>query len=110
MQVESNCRAEVTSHKGAVGLMQVIPATALSVGISDLSRPSQNIQAAAKYIKYLQSSVGENLDLVLAAYHAGPTVLKVHRGVPPFKATKEYVSKVRGIYQKLRGTPASVKL
>jgi len=83
--------------------MQVIPSTALSMGISDVAPPSQNIQAAAKYLKFLKSSVGNDLGLMLAAYHAGPTALKLHGGIPPYKSTRDYVAKVQILYDRLRG-------
>ena len=102
-QVESHFRADAVSSKGAIGLMQVMPGTGASLG---LSRPAQqlreaqtNLEAGARYLKRLQRHFGNNLPLVLAAYNAGEgAVVKYGNNVPNYPETKDYVRRVMGVY------------
>jgi soluble lytic murein transglycosylase-like protein len=94
MHAESAFNPHATSHKGATGLMQLMPSTARQYGVYDLYDPVQNIQAAVRYLSDLMDRYRENTTLVLAAYNAGENAVDQHRGVPPYKETQNYVRKV----------------
>jgi soluble lytic murein transglycosylase-like protein len=98
MTVESECTQGPSSAKGAVGLMQILPSTAKSLGEFNAHRPKDNIRAGAKYLRELKDKFGEDLSLTLAAYNAGPTAVRRYRGVPPYKETRNYVAKVLKVY------------
>lgn len=110
--VESGFDAEAVSPKGAVGLMQLMPATAERFGVAanknrsmqqQLSDPAVNIPAGARYLSYLMNLFPGRLDLVLAAYNAGEgAVNKYGKSVPPYKETLNYVKAVTGIYEQLQ--------
>lgn len=91
---ESYFNPNATSHKGASGLMQLMPATAAKYGISDLYNPKQNIIAGIKHLKYLMSLYPNNLKHVLAAYNAGENAVEKYNGIPPYRETQGYVKKV----------------
>lgn len=100
--VESGFNSRALSPKGAVGLMQLMPATAHRFGISNLYDPSQNVAAGARYLKFLMTRFGNNVRLALAAYNAGEDAVQRSGGqIPPFSETQAYVPRVLGIYQKL---------
>jgi soluble lytic murein transglycosylase-like protein len=94
MHAESAFNPHATSHKGATGLMQLMPSTARQYGVYDLYDPVQNVQAAVRYLSDLMERYRENTTLVLAAYNAGETAVDQHKGVPPYKETQNYVRKV----------------
>lgn len=110
--VESGFDAGAVSPKGAVGLMQLMPATAERFGVAankkrsieqQLADPSVNIPAGARYLRYLMGMFPGRLDLVLAAYNAGEgAVQKFGKSVPPYKETLNYVKAVTGIYEQLQ--------
>ena len=95
IKVESNYNARAISSKGALGLMQLIPATARRFGVSDAFNPVQNIQGGAKYLRYLLDLYDGNYPLALAAYNAGEGAVARYGGVPPFAETQNYVILVR---------------
>lgn len=97
VEVESSFRPEVGSHKGAVGLMQLLPSTA-GMSRSQLKDPETNVEAGAKYLDYLRERFDEDLPLTLAAYNAGPTVVSRLGDIPPYPETQDYVEKVLGRY------------
>ena len=100
--VESGFNSRALSPKGAVGLMQLMPATAHRFGISNLYDPGQNVAAGARYLKFLMTRFGNNVRLALAAYNAGEDAVQRSGGqIPPFSETQAYVPRVLGIYQKL---------
>jgi soluble lytic murein transglycosylase-like protein len=109
--VESRHNAQATSHAGARGVMQVMPATGRRFGVADplrqLHDPDINVHVGAEYLKVLQQRFGNNLPLVLAAYNAGEgSVEKYGRRVPPYPETQAYVREVLATYQRLRQTVA----
>ena len=91
---ESYFNPNATSHKGASGLMQLMPATAAKYGVSDLYNPRQNIIAGIKHLVYLQGLFPENLKHVIAAYNAGENAVNKYNGIPPYRETQGYVKKV----------------
>jgi hypothetical protein len=95
IRAESNGVATAVSRKGARGLMQLMPATARRLGVKRPFDSRENIRAGAAYLAELASRYGETrADLVLAAYNAGERAVEEHRGVPPFRETREYVRRV----------------
>ena len=91
---ESYFNPNATSHKGASGLMQLMPATAAKYGVSDIYNPKQNISAGIKHLKYLMTLFPKNLKHVLAAYNAGENAVNKYNGIPPYRETQGYVKKV----------------
>ncbi|HYK53734.1 MAG TPA: lytic transglycosylase domain-containing protein [Candidatus Eremiobacteraceae bacterium] len=96
---ESGFRPDVVSSAGAVGLMQLMPATARELGVSDPFDPAQNVEGGAKYLRSLLDRYDGRLDLALAAYNAGPGAVDHFGGVPPYKETQEYVSSIMSGYR-----------
>ncbi|MCP4293694.1 MAG: transglycosylase SLT domain-containing protein [bacterium] len=98
------------SHKGAQGLMQLMPATARDLGVQDSTSPSQNLAGGAKYLSQMLKRYDGDLKLALAAYNAGPgNVDKAGRRVPDFPETQNYVEKVMDRFKKLGGTKMASK-
>ena len=101
--VESGYNPSARSSAGAVGLMQLMPATAKRYGVKNRLDPAQNIHGGARYLRDLQVMFGNNLQLVLAAYNAGEeSVMKYGRRIPPYRETVAYVPKVLSYYRKFR--------
>lgn len=98
VEVESGFRPDVVSPQGAVGLMQVMPATGQSYGAHDLTDPQINLTVGTRYLADLLERYGGSLDLALAAYNAGPGNVARYGGVPPFRETRQYVDRVLSVY------------
>ena len=95
VQVESAYNRYARSPKGAVGLMQLMPATMRQFGVSDPYNPVDNIRAGVAYLRQLLDRYNDNEELALAAYNAGPSAVDKHgQSVPPYAETRQYVSKV----------------
>jgi soluble lytic murein transglycosylase-like protein len=92
--VESAGNAAALSHKGAVGLMQLMPSTAGRMYVKDPVDPGQNIQGGTRYLRTLTNQYNGDLVLVLAAYNAGPEAVRKYGGLPPYAETRDYVRKV----------------
>jgi soluble lytic murein transglycosylase-like protein len=104
--VESGFNSRAVSKRGAVGLMQLMPATASRFGVSNLYDPSENVHAGAQYLKFLMNRFGQNIRLVLAAYNAGEDAVARNGGqIPPFTETMAYVPKVLKVYRMLADQP-----
>ncbi len=101
MQVESGANPLVVSHKGAVGLMQLLPATAAALGVEDINDPAQNIMGGTRFLRVLANKFEGDLVKVLSAYHAG-SMRVLSRDATPFAATDDYVRKVLKTYYQLR--------
>jgi soluble lytic murein transglycosylase-like protein len=100
MRRESAFAAQAVSLKGAVGLMQLTPATAARFGVRDLFNARQNVEAGARFLRRLLDNYCGNLDLTLAAYNAGEgAVRRYGRRVPPYGETRRYVLQVGGQYR-----------
>lgn len=103
MAQESAFQPTAVSHAGAMGLMQLMPATARRFGVSNPFDPRQNLEGGVKYLKYLQGLFGDNLELTLAAYNAGENaVAKYGNRIPPYRETVHYVSKIASEYRAVR--------
>ena len=94
IHTESHFNPEATSHKGASGLMQLMPKTAAIYGIRDLYNPKQNIEAGVRHLRYLLGKYRNNMKHAIAAYNAGETAVKKYAGIPPYPETQKYVTKV----------------
>jgi hypothetical protein len=98
--VESLIRAEsafnptAVSRNGARGLMQLMPKTALALGVRDSFNPRQNIEGGVRHLRYLLDRYPGNVALAVAAYNAGETAVDAHRGIPPYAETQQYVQRV----------------
>jgi soluble lytic murein transglycosylase-like protein len=100
--VESGFNSRAVSKRGAVGLMQLMPATATRFGASDRFDPRQNVHAGARYLKFLIDRFGQDVRLALAAYNAGEDAVDRNGGqIPPFTETMAYVPRVLKIYRLL---------
>jgi len=94
IEAESEFNPRAVSRKGARGLMQLMPGTASSLRVSDTFDPYENIEGGVRHLRSLMDRYRGNLPLVLAAYNAGEQAVTVHRGVPPYRETRRYVSRI----------------
>jgi soluble lytic murein transglycosylase-like protein len=98
---ESAYNATAVSSAGAVGLMQLMPATARQYGAQNRKDPKQNIFAGTKYLKYLLGLFKDDLSLTIAAYNAGENAVKKYNNqIPPYPETQNYVKQVLNLYKK----------
>lgn len=96
---ESAARPNAVSKAGAKGLMQLMDGTARFLDVKDSFDPNQNIQGGSKYLRQMLDRFGNNLQLALAAYNAGPRNVEKYNGIPPFDETQNYVQRVMHYYQ-----------
>lgn len=99
-KAESGFRTDAVSPAGARGLMQLMPATARGLGVTDPFDPAQAIDGAARLLAGHMKTFG-SVELALAAYNAGPGAVRTHGGIPPFAETRAYVPKVLAIREEL---------
>lgn len=99
IMAESGYNPQAVSRQGAEGLMQLMPRTARSLGVEDSFNPEHNVNGGVKYLKQLLDEFDDNLKFALAAYNAGSSKVRRHRGIPPIKATQYYVNRVFEYYQ-----------
>lgn len=94
IQVESKFRPTARSRKGAMGLMQLMPSTVREYNLRNPFEPKANIEAGIKHLKTLIDRFGSSIELGLAAYNAGPGAVEKFNGVPPYRETRNYVSRI----------------
>jgi len=95
IKVESDFNPSVVSSKGAQGLMQLMPETADEVGVSNPFDPTESIYGGTRYLRKMLDSFNRNLDHALAAYNAGPAMVRKYGGIPPYEETQNYVRRVK---------------
>ncbi len=91
---ESCFDPKAISSAGAQGLMQLMPETARSLGVSDPFDPWQNIEGGVSYLRMMLDQFNQNKELALAAYNAGPDAVKKYGRIPPYRETQRYVKKI----------------
>ncbi|HZS08790.1 MAG TPA: lytic transglycosylase domain-containing protein [Blastocatellia bacterium] len=102
MLQESAFKQRAVSPKGASGLMQLTPATAARFGVRNIFDPQQNVEAGARYLRFLLNTFHGDVSLALAAYNSGEgTVKKYGQSIPPYRETIKYVSQIRQRYQNI---------
>jgi soluble lytic murein transglycosylase-like protein len=109
IKAESNFNPKAVSSKGAQGLMQLMPATAARLGVSNSFDPEQNIRGGVRHFRWLMDNFNNNLDLSLAAYNAGENLVQRLGRVPAIKETLEYVRKITTQYDKKQLTAQNDK-
>ncbi len=103
MHQESSFKLRATSYKGARGLMQLMPATAIRFGVTNIFDPRQNIDAGVRYMRWLLNTFNGDVNLALAGYNAGEgAVMKYGWQIPPYNETQEYVRRISNRYNSIR--------
>ena len=100
MHQESSFKSHAVSPKGARGLMQLMPFTAVRYGVTNIFDPRENVVGGAHYLRTLLDTFNGDLDLTLAAYNAGPGAVQKFGGIPPYRETQDYVRHVRAAYER----------
>jgi soluble lytic murein transglycosylase-like protein len=103
IRAESGFNPYAVSRKGAKGLMQLMPQTALRMNVLNIHNPKDNIEGGVRYFKYLLSLFNNDLRLSLAAYNAGENLVSELRSIPPYRETVDYIRKVLIYYQSYKG-------
>jgi soluble lytic murein transglycosylase-like protein len=98
IRVESAFDSRAVSNKGAMGLMQLMPGTALELGVENAFDVEENLRGGTAYLRSLLDRFSGDLTLALAGYNAGPAAVEKYQGVPPYRETTEYVRRVLAAY------------
>jgi soluble lytic murein transglycosylase-like protein len=98
VRVESDFDPKAVSHRGAMGLMQLMPETAKRLNVDDPFDPAENVRGGVKELSRLVNRYSGDLQLALAAYNAGEGAVSKYRGVPPYAETRSYVSRILSLY------------
>ncbi|HEY0782628.1 MAG TPA: lytic transglycosylase domain-containing protein [Thermoanaerobaculia bacterium] len=107
IQVESGYNRNARSNKGAKGLMQLMPETAVELAVHNPYDADENLRGGTAYLRQLLDRFAGRLELAVAAYNAGPGAVERHHGVPPFAETRDYVQHVLALY---RGEGAAIQM
>jgi soluble lytic murein transglycosylase-like protein len=105
IRAESAFNQSAVSPKGAMGLMQLMPGTAMDMGVQDPYHPIQNLRGGIGYLKEMLRLFNNDLILALAAYNAGPNAVKQYGGVPPYEETRQYIQRVLQYYSHYKTMP-----
>ncbi len=111
-RAESGFNPFAVSHKGAVGIMQLMAETALIYGVFNRYNADENLEAGVKHLKYLYERYNHDVPLALAAYNAGEEAVKKYKGIPPYKETRTYIKRVMnymGMSYSITDTPLTAK-
>ncbi len=100
IRAESNYDVFAISSAGAMGLMQLMPDTALQYGVQNIFDPAQNIEGGVRYLRDLVRLYGGKTPLVLAAYNAGQDAVRRYKGIPPYPETRSYIAGIMKTYKK----------
>jgi soluble lytic murein transglycosylase-like protein len=103
IKAESNYNPRAVSHKGALGLMQLVPKTARELGVRNAFDPAQNVEGGVRYLRYLLDTY-KDARLTLAAYNAGPGAVDRYGGIPPYSETRQFVNRVGRLYNRYNQT------
>lgn len=107
IQVESGYDAGARSQKGAIGLMQLMPATAAELAVADPWDAEQNIDGGTRYLRHLLAIFDGRLEWALAGYNAGPEAVQRYQGIPPYAETQAYVRRVLALYNGQSPSPST---
>ncbi len=107
IEAESNYNHRAVSHKGAMGLMQLMPATARQYGVRDVFDPRENITGGIRYLQDLMKLYNRKTRLVLAAYNAGQQAVEKYGGIPPYRETINYIEKIQRSYRRTTIGPST---
>jgi hypothetical protein len=107
IKAESDFNPREVSHKGARGLMQLMPGTALRYGVTDSNDPAANVYGGVRYLRWLLQTFEGNADLAVAAYNAGEGNVWKYNGVPPFRETITYINRIAKHIRKATPTASS---
>ena len=105
IEAESQFYPRAVSRRGAQGLMQLMPATAATLGVEDPFSPRDNIDGGVRHLRTLIDRFDNNLPLALAAYNAGEVAVRAHKGIPPYPQTRAYVKKIMGQLERNAAKP-----
>jgi len=110
IEVESAWNHRAVSVKGALGLMQLMPATAAKYGVGDAFDPKQNVSGGTRHLRFLLDQFNDDTRLALAAYNAGENAVSRYKGVPPYSETRAYIQRLETLYGAFKSAVSSGRI